>query len=499
MPDHGTIASETIAGFGPGKLGRPTRRVGAGREVVAIRNPFLLALAAFSILLIRLPVYYGHSRLFKITILVLLLMGIMALVPLLHRRLMSGSMWLAVLYAGAIAVEIVRGARQGAYSDFNSGAIEAATYVSALLFAALLVATGQTRADRRQRLLALLCAPAIYVVANAVLHLNGAVSQASLSRATASVAANTPATLLGKLGIGALRVEFPLAESINGFGIVAAAVLASMAVLAHRSRRTSLRLACAGFAVASLYCLLLGDNRGSLLIAAVVIIVFLLFKRLTAVRVVALLIPVFPLLVVWWLKLISSSSLVTTFSRNGENLATGTNRLYIWEGAWGILQHPSIHWLYGWGAGGQITSGASRSYAYIFGNLPTALTENTHNVVLQTMLDGGAIALLALIAACFAAMTNLSRAADEPVCAALLASLLVVVLSGLTEDAPSYYTQEVLLIVLFALGAAAAIGLLPGEMGREVSSESQGPRPRRLNRSRRSIGDRRQHGQAVRS
>src|SRR6202034_1358919 len=97
----------------------------------------------------------------------------------------------------------------------------------------LLVATGRTRSERHQRLLALLCAPAVYVAANAILHLDGAVSQASLSRVTASVAANTPATLLGKLGIGALRVEFPLAESINDFGIIAASVLASMAVLAH--------------------------------------------------------------------------------------------------------------------------------------------------------------------------------------------------------------------------------------------------------------------------
>src|ERR1700728_2346864 len=122
MPEHAAIAAKTGARFGPGRRRQSATRIDSERAVATVRNPFLFALAAFSILLIRLPVYYGHNRLFKVTVLVLLLMGIMALVPLLHHRLMRGSMWLSALYVGVIAVEIIRGAKQGAFSDVTSGA-----------------------------------------------------------------------------------------------------------------------------------------------------------------------------------------------------------------------------------------------------------------------------------------------------------------------------------------------------------------------------------------
>jgi O-antigen ligase len=424
---------------------------------ISLHHRGKLALAACSITVIRLPVYFGYHRYFKIAVPLLFVVGIMSLLPLPHRRLTTRAIGAAWLYVAVVAVEILRGAQIGAYSDVTSGALEVATFGVVLLYAALLVATAQGQIERRQRLIALVFAPAIYVTANAFLHLMGAVAPATLNPETISVAASAPAQLLGLLGIHSLRVEFPLTTSINGFGIVAAAALAATAVLASRADSRALRLTCLGLAAASLYCLLLGDNRGALLIAVIVSSLLMVFRRLSAARIIALLLPAFPILVIWGLGLLGHSSIVSTFSRKGDNLATATDRLYIWEAAWSVLKHPSINWVYGWGAGGQITSGAVAGYARLFGTLSVARLESTHNVVIQTVVDGGLIALVLLVAACYRAIESLSRAADEPACAALLAGLLVVILSGLTEDTPTYYTHEAFLTVLLAFGAAAAV------------------------------------------
>jgi O-antigen ligase len=145
---------------------------------------------------------------------------------------------------------------------------------------------------------------------------------------------------------------------------------------------------------------------------------------------------------------------------SANNFESGNNRFHIWEAAWSMLRHPSVQQLYGWGDNGQITSGVSERYAYLFASLPHPLTYSTHNLVIQTVFDEGYVGLLIVVLAAWVTMSRLIRyIRSEPssLANALMAVLTVTLLSGTTEVSPSYGTEEALIATLLVMGAAAGL------------------------------------------
>jgi O-antigen ligase len=137
-------------------------------------------------------------------------------------------------------------------------------------------------------------------------------------------------------------------------------------------------------------------------------------------------------------------------------------REYIWAKSMNFWGDRTSDWgeLFGYGAQGQFHSGASRSYAQIFGSsLQNPKMASTHNSMLQQVFDGGIIGAVLLgiaIIVCVALWVARSRV-DEPYAAAALAMSLSLVISSVTEVslAPGM-GQETLLVFAGLLFAACA-------------------------------------------
>jgi hypothetical protein len=432
----------------------------------AAGDALVLAVAAFSIVLIRLPLLVGHTQQLKLLTLALVWFATAAANG--PRRLgsaRSGALAMGLLYAGYVGVELIRGADAGVYGSVINAYQLAVLYGSLVLFAFVAVNRAQDRLQRERRLAAIAFAPAAYALVNVLLWAGGAPTRAAEGPGGGSIALGDPASTLGAVGIHVGRVEFPLTNSINLFGVVAAGGLAATGIMLVRRVPAVPRWLAVLGAVACGAGLLLGDSRGSLIVAVAVILWFALSGRIRAASGVAVIFPVLPLLLLTALGMLAGTGLDTELSRNGGDFATGTNRLYIWQGAWEVVKHPNIDAVWGWGAAGQITSGASSNYAYLFSGQADPTAAPTHSVVLQTLVDGGYVGLGILVLVMVMTISGLARFTRQharSMTGPILGAVVAIVLGGTTEVAPTYYSQEAFIAVLLAAGAASGIALPVG-------------------------------------
>jgi len=416
-----------------------------------------------SVTLVRLPNYVGSKSLLQPLILMVLVLCIAWALPRQPRGSLAGpSVALAVLYPALIFISLLRGAHTGAFGNFYPALSQGLTYVCFVVLGIVLMTTATDSRERDQRCLAIALAPVLYVVVNTVMNLGG--MQVRVDPTATGLAAPRPASVLALLGLDTTRARLPLSTSINLYSIVAAASLVVVIILWRSAHRPLQRRALELSGIACVYCLLLGDSRGAM---AVAVVVTLLFVIPVAPRLpgwgVGLLVPLLPLLFLGVLKIVASPSLDGGLTRSGtgiQSAATGTGRLYIWEGAWSVLKHFPSTELIGWGAGGHITSGASLNYAFVFGGNSDAVQVFTHNVVLQTLFDTGIVGLVVLalgVGMSWSLMRDHVARTGSPAVLALMATLLVIVLQGMTEVSPSYYAQEALLATLLIMGAAVGL------------------------------------------
>lgn len=408
----------------------------------------LYAVALFSIVILRVPVLLGgRSALLPIIAALFVTCSLLAPIPL-----PRGWRPLVVLaYVGLLAVSLVRGGLSGAYGSVMYTVTEAAVYASLLLFgyAFIVGATG----DRERRLAILALAPATYVGVNLVLY---PLWPAREIDSSLSGAAGSSASILASLGVTAERVVFPMATSVNLFSVLCAGGLAAAIVLATRSWALPRWIPLLG-AVACTVALLLEDSRGPLLIALGVTLFFALQRRARGSALFAYIIPALPILLIVGLRFLSNSTFAQNLSRNGDDFATATGRFEIWEGAWRVLSQFPPASVFGWGAFGHVTSGASLNWYMNFrGVQKDPITVQTHSLILQTVFDMGWIGLIALVAAAAVTLTTLARAA-MPTATALIAGMAAILLCGVTEVAGTYMSQEALASILLIMGAALAL------------------------------------------
>ncbi len=414
--------------------------------------------AALSITIVRLPVLLGHKTLLNAIILLVFALCIGWGLP--RQRRGSFANWpaaIAFIYAALIVIALFRGASAGVFGTTESAASQGLIYLLFVAFGIILLTTARNTRERNSRLLAIALAPAVYVVVNTLMNFAGLQNSAPLDSTD-----GTPAEMLRFLGISAVRTRFPLALSINLFSIIVAAALVSIVVLRLRTSSLPSRKIAWGAAGACLYCILLGDSRAALLIAVIVIVLFTIRRRIPALGVAGM-VPFLPLIILGLVNLVASANAGGALSRgNGqtEELATATGRLYIWKGTWEVLKHFSFEEIYGWGAAGHVTSGAYLHYVLLFGANATDTALFTHDIVLQTLVDMGLIGLAALVLMVWSTWRGLQRHVDDnprSPALALMAILLVIILSGATEVSPTYYSQEALLEVLLIAGAAVGL------------------------------------------
>jgi O-antigen ligase len=425
----------------------------------SVSSKAIAAVALFSLVLVRMPVLIGEGTFSRALVLAPFLLCIAWAGPRCTRGLVSsGPALLVFLYVGIVAVAMLRGAHAGVYSTTTGALRDVVTLAVVTVFGLTLFASATSHAERWRRLMCLVFAPATYVTVNVLLSVAGNRLPFSLPHET-SVAAGANAELLGLLGFHTTRAQFPMAQGVNNFGAIAASGLAAAIILLMR-RGGPRRLFSAASAVVCLYGALASDSRAALLLTLAVVLLFAIAPRIRTAAGLSILLPLSPVLLIATLSFISSSGLVTLFSRTGDDLLTGSGRLQIWKAAFDVLKRPSLEQTFGYGASGQVTSGAYSHYAYLFGPTRTGSTFTVHNLALQTVLDTGYVGLIVLVGAVVVAGVRLERlgrlSPHSPVPAAL-AILLVLLFSGTTEALPTYNFLDTLVLAILVLAAGAVM------------------------------------------
>jgi O-antigen ligase len=173
-------------------------------------------------------------------------------------------------------------------------------------------------------------------------------------------------------------------------------------------------------------------------------------------------IPASPFIVFAILGLLSNSFVAVAVQGRGA-LATGSNRLYIWKPILNLLSHFDAAQIFGYGAFGQITSGATQGYLYLFRGytyVPAA-----HNFVLQTTLDIGYVGLIIVIGLMVVSIRSFAEVSKlgDLGASALLAGTVYLVLAGFTEAAPTIYSTEAFFFFILLLMAGSRVSDVPGD------------------------------------
>jgi hypothetical protein len=456
-----SLAPQTWPRTGARSFGTRSTLIGA----LALAS-FQEYLAAASVTLIRAGESFGHKTVLQAVVIGIFLYAILWAIPRQPRgSFLNPRVVLLLLFVASVAFALMRGAEHGAYGNATSAGGKAALYALVALFGVSLITTAEDVETRDRRLYALALALPLYAVVNLFLHFAG-----MQNPNPAGATAGTSGQLAGLIGISSGREVFPLTTSINLYSIVVGASVAAVGVLRLRTRRW-----CPGWLVAivtviCVYELLLGDSRTEIAVALGVVLLFALFKKFKGSRWIPVVIPALPLMVLGCLHVVAATGIANAFNRStaGQNqfgtVVSGTGRVDIWQGAWHVLRHLQLQELFGWGAGGHITSGASLQYAYVFPRDPLGYTEFTHSLPIQIVLDEGVVGLLLLIAALWMTFSILRRhVALDPgsPAIALVAILLVFVACGATEVSITYYAEEALTMTLLIMGAAAGLAVRP--------------------------------------
>ncbi len=416
-----------------------------------VRDLVVLAVAATVIVSMRLPLLLGDQLILApLTIASLAVAGRLATT---HRTRLSRSGLVVLAFAGIMGVTVIRGALAGVYATVPSALLEAILYVTVAWFAMTIVAHAETDEIRRRRLVAIALAPTVFVGTTVLLHFAG-----FSATGVEGLAVGETATIPQLVGVTMERVQLPLGGSVNTMGIIAAVSIASCLVLAAK-RAAPLWITAPGVGV-GLFAIAISDTRAALIIALSVSAWLAFSRRTIGTRAIAIAIPLLPLLMMWLISLNERGPVGKLLSRDTGDFATGNGRVEIWQKAWPTVKQFTPDHVFGWGANGQITSGASFDYASVFRGNDQPWRFTTHDIALQMILDAGIVGLALLVLAVIVAAGPLQRAAMKgSPASALLAIIAVAVLSGVTEVSPSYGSAETLVAMLMAVGAAVS---LPG-------------------------------------
>jgi hypothetical protein len=428
-----------------------------------------IVVVAFSIVLLRLPVLIGsgspESR-----------QGLVRLLPfvlVIFARLIEGGDGrrrpAAVLLGGVFLLMIVaaewRAIGSATGIPFHQWQTDTITYAIVAAFGFVLFIRDSDKERVRSAMMALCFAPAVYVATNVVLRFGGV-----KPHGVRPLVPQGNAQMLGYLGVHRPRTFFPLTEGVNSFGIVIGLSLVPAIVLAARSKGRARRWAIAAI-VSSGYAILLTDSRAATSAAVgAALLVLLLGRKVTVSRLkgVAFLIPASPVIVFGALSLLATGGI----AGGGQNrsLATGSNRLFIWKPILNLLQHPDPSQIFGYGAYGQIASGAAQGYQYLFTD--TVLTPGAHSFALQTILDTGYVGLAVVVTLFVLNIRTFADASHRGSVAGslLLAMTLYLLLIGFTEATPMIYTPEI--FMFFILSLAAGTGIATVDVALDASLET---------------------------
>jgi hypothetical protein len=355
----------------------------------------------------------------------------------------------------------------GVSFTFSNTFANAGLIVLTPLALAMSMVQAETRENRQFLMYAVLLALPVYVAANVTLFALGFSNQGSVAEAMVDERANQT---LGLIGITATRVAFPLTSAVNGFGVVAAASALISFFLSLYSKGW-IRFGAITLLPITLSAIILTDARGAALAAIMMgtaTVIVLRFPKLLNFNFLLIgLTPFLPSLGYRFFEAANNGTVLAFMIRpgaQGARLGLGTGRGEIWKAILNFFSDFEPIHLIGYGAYGQITSHASRAYAWVFNDFGQT-TASCHNTFLQYLLDTGYLGA-ALWLAFVTVLTLQARKAlsipDLPIASKALITCVPLLTVGLsqTEVFGTLYTPEILLLILSALVASAF--LTPG-------------------------------------
>ncbi len=429
-----------------------------------LSDKLLLLATLFGIVLAQAPKLLPSGTSFKVLLLLPFIIAISATSAEIvrpryaSRKSAIGVLWIYLL---VLIVTIVRGLESGGEKETTrSAALLCVQFVLVAWFSFRLLASAQTEEQLWQRLVAISLAPAVFVAFN-LLIMKVHLPLITVPAEAKGSANGTTATVLGAIGIHAVRSNLPLTSGVNASGAMSSCGFAAAAILALRVKRPP-RIVTVPAAALCAYATLISDSHAAMIIALAVVAVFVLRPHAHRFSAIGVLAVVSPAIVLGSIGAISSLGLGFIGRGGTQNLSTLDDRVYIWRAGWNAITRSDLyHVIVGYGAYGQLISGASRGYGWLFEGVTEAPLRNTvHNLPLQTMLDGGLVALGALLLLGVVTLSSLGRVAAKapsPPVQALLAIILIFLLNGATEALPSYLFPECLDTVLLVAGASLAL------------------------------------------
>ena len=251
-----------------------------------------------------------------------------------------------------------------------------------LLLFYLLSVVALNRSDRARRalIIAVVCGTGLFVAVNIGAYFAG------MRGALEDVGQNK---MLSLVGISTARASLPIAAGVNNFG-----AMAGLAVVAGFSLARHSRFIGCVVAVLGLSGVVLADSRASLVVAVVTCVAIIFIRRLVPfLRWLPIAVVVMPVLLYGANAAIKNTSAQTLIARDGfgQQLGPLTGRDLVWKSAIDVLAEPHPIHLIGYGASGQITSGATKGYSWIFAEPAWRSRHSLHNTALQIAIDIGYI------------------------------------------------------------------------------------------------------------
>lgn len=317
----------------------------------------------------------------------------------------------------------------------------------------------------------------IYVSINILGHFSG--MQAGNLR-NVSVGDSGANMLLGAFGVSYPRVFFPFAAGLNNFAVFSGiCLLLALGGVFHSSgvvlRGLYVVAACVGLAG-----VILTDSRGVLLMVFLAMLIsrVLFLTRRSPIYIFLGLVVLgvgVPYFVVIVSQNLNDSVLLSLIQREGSfanRLGVFSGRDVIWAAVIQVIFEGWSGLVFGYGSFGQITSGASESYSWIFSGLGGAKT--AHNSALQVGVDSGMFGVAVWVALWAGVGVSLSRlgAGLGGRYRTFASVLLMLILAGWTEATCTIYTMDMMMIMVFVLG------LLQGwSFSNSASCDVNGKRP----------------------
>jgi hypothetical protein len=223
-----------------------------------------------------------------------------------------------------------------------------------------------------------------------------------------------PSQMLGFLHIKASRVLFPMADGINGFGLLTGAVLVGHFRLLNTNVWKKEKIISFCLVVICVFVILLTDSRGALVFSIISILIMYFHQKFyKLIRWSPIIFPFISLFVVFlaskftvnipsWLVRPNSSwsnSQITYSNQLCQELLHQTNGIFsnrpvIWSVVLSELMDIKPIHLVGYGFRGQVMSNISANYSCLFSSYTDSLLASAHNIWLQFVLDVGYLGLI---------------------------------------------------------------------------------------------------------